>query len=240
MNLEVTVYPDADSLATDLAAHLDAWGEAALRERQRFLVTLAGGSTPRRVYQAWALSSRLPWTEVELMVGDERCVAPEDPASNYRMVMESLLERLEVRPVIYRMPGEDADPDLGALRFETLLRRVWAEAPEIEVSLLGIGDDGHTASLFPGAAALEETGRRCVATRAPGGDSRLTLTFPVLRQARRRAFVATGEGKADILREVLEGPYDPRRLPVQTLLHDEALENHLFIDEAAAARLSRE
>jgi 6-phosphogluconolactonase len=205
--------------------------EDAVRERGRCAVAVAGGSTPRPVYERLAREpyrSRLPWQAVDLFFGDERAVPPDDPASNYRMVSLALLERLPTGPGrVHRMEGERADADAAARDYERLL-------PEtLDLLLLGTGPDGHTASLFPGSPALDEQQRRVVAvtgTKPP--PRRLTVTPPVIRSARRIAVLAIGAEKAAVVARALQGPLLPYDLPVQL-----ALRGVWFLDREAAALL---
>ncbi len=167
----------------------------ALRPRT---VALAGGSTPRRLYQRLAASA-FPWPDTEVFFGDERCVPPDHPDSNFRMASESLLSKVSAR--VHRMPGETCDA--GA--YESELTRVFGAAvPEFDLVLLGLGEDGHTASLFPGDPALEEKERRVVRVQRPD-HPRLTLTLPVLAAAKVALFLVSGEAKREPLRRLLNG-----------------------------------
>jgi 6-phosphogluconolactonase len=161
-------------------------------------VALAGGSTPRRLYERLAPRD-FPWSETELFFGDERCVPPEHPDSNYRMAYETLLSRVEAR--VHRMPGETCD----AAAYEEELTRVFGPGlPEFDLVLLGLGEDGHTASLFPGDPALDEMDRRVVRVVRPD-HPRLTLTLPVLSAAKVVMFVVSGESKREALGWLLAG-----------------------------------
>lgn len=241
MSVQLSVSPDAAATAQAAVARLEAWAQECIRTQNRFLMALAGGSTPRRVYELWASTSRLNWPQVDLVFGDERCVPPDHPDSNYGMVKQALIGNLPRPPRVHRMPGEDADPDHAALQYERTLNKLMEPEEGVDLALLGIGADGHTASLFPESPALEEMERRCVATTAPDGKSRrLTLTFAELRRAQRIMFLVVGKDKAKILREVLEGDLNPLKLPSQNLLRDYELETYLFCDEAAAAGLAAE
>ena len=242
MALHLAIHDDPASNARAVTEQLDSWGRDALAARERFVVSLAGGSTPPEIYRLWAETSQLDWPRVDFLYGDERCVPPDHADSNHGMVRAALLERLKAQPRVFPMAGENPDPTAAARDYEQVVRDVLGDDGRIDVALLGIGGDGHTASLFPDGialnkAALDETERRCVANRAPDGSDRLTLTFPELRRARRLMFLAVGEGKAAILQEILEGPLQPKRLPSQTLLRDDALECHLFCDRAAVRQL---
>ena len=240
MSVHLYISPDPESTAQAAMAQLEAWGAECIEEQNRFRTSLAGGSTPRRIYELWAQESKLDWQLVELLFGDERCVPPDHPDSNYGMVKRSLLDRLTQLPHVHRMAGENPKPEEAAIQYERVLQRLMGEGEGLDVALLGMGGDGHTASLFPQSPVLEETERRCVATKAPDGAPRLTLTFAELREAERIMFLVVGTEKAGILREVLEGDFDPLQYPSQTLLRDNELETHLFLDEAAAEPLESE
>jgi 6-phosphogluconolactonase len=216
----------ADSAARRLAAEI----RRVLESRERCSLALSGGSTPRPVYLSLAaeLPDGDPWRRIDVFFGDERCVPPGDPASNYRMVREALLERVPVgRPQVHRMEGERADHDEAARAYEAVL-------PErLDLLVLGLGDDGHTVSLFPGAPSLAETHRRVIAVSAPTSPrDRLTITPPVIRDARLTIGLVAGTPKADALARVIDGPYAPDRTPGQL-----ARGGLWIADTAAAARL---
>jgi len=238
VSVQLSVYPDAQATARAAVAELEEWGQECIRMQNRYLMSLAGGSTPRAVYELWAQTSKLAWPQVDLIFGDERCVPPDHAESNYGMVKQALMSRLPRPPHVHRMPGEDPDPEHAALQYERTLGKLLEPEEGADLVLLGIGGDGHTASLFPDSPALEEMERRCVATKAPGGKQRrLTLTFAEFRRAQRILFLVVGKDKAKILREVLEGEFNPLKLPSQNLLRDNELETFLICDEAAAALL---
>jgi 6-phosphogluconolactonase len=237
----MSVSRDAPATARAIISRLEEWGQECIRTQIRFLMSLAGGSTPRQVYELWASMSRLNWPQVDLVFGDERCVPPDHPDSNYGMVKQALISNLPRPPRVHRMLGEDPDPDHAALQYERTLNKLMEPDVGLDLALLGLGADGHMASLFPDSPALEESERRCVATTTPDGKSRrLTLTLPELRRAQRIVFLVVGKDKARILRDVLEGELRPLRLPAQNLLRDNELETYLFCDEAAAAGLEAE
>lgn len=168
-------------------------------------VALAGGSTPRAMYERLATAS-FDWSGVEIFFGDERCVPPDDPASNYAMAYRALLSKVDAN--VRRMPGETCDP--GA--YEQDLRAVFGEGPpRFDLILLGLGEDGHTASLFPGDSALEERDRWVVAVER-SDYRRLTMTLPVLSAAKVAMFVVTGEMKRSALRGLLTGGDIPAAL----------------------------
>lgn len=201
-----------------------------LESRGRCFFALAGGSTPRPVYERLAaeLPGRDPWTRMDVFFGDERCVPPGDPASNYRMAKEALLDRvLANASQIHRMEGERADQDEAARAYEAIL------PDRLDLLLLGLGADGHTASLFPGAPSLAETRRRVLAAKAPKAPfDRLTITPPVILDARLTIVLAAGADKADALARAIDGPFAPSHTPAQL-----ARTGLWIADSAAAARL---
>ncbi|HEY3253673.1 MAG TPA: 6-phosphogluconolactonase [Polyangiaceae bacterium] len=192
-----------------------SWIASCLREgiaaRGIASLALAGGSTPRRVYQELA-SLPVPWEHVEVFFGDERCVPPSHPDSNFRMAREALLDRVHA-PRVFRMQGEREDREAAADYYATLLPKV------LDVILLGMGEDGHTASLFPGHDWSRATGRSVIAvSQAPKPPPfRLSVTPDVIWAARRRLVLATGAGKAEQVRRALEGDAEPWTYPVHTV-----------------------
>jgi len=213
--------------------------QAAITLQGRFSVVLAGGNTPKRVYELLASEryrSRTGWASVHIFFGDERCVPPDHPDSNYRMIKESLLSHVPIPAVhVHRMRGED-DPALSARLYEEGLRAFFEDAawPRFDLILLGMGEDGHTASLFPGTAALREKKAWVVANWVEQLKAfRLTLTVPAICYAAHIVFLVTGEAKARRLHEVLNGPRNPERLPAQLIQPVDGLLEWL-VDRAAA------
>ncbi len=209
-----------------VSAELVVAEEIAVAASERFLVlrprtvALAGGSTPRRLYERLAACT-FPWSETEVFFGDERCVPPDHPDSNFRMASEALLSKVPAK--VHRMRGEACD----AAAYEEELRQVFgAGVPQIDLVLLGLGEDGHTASLFPDDPALEEQDRWVVRVERPD-HPRLTLTLPVLSAARVALFLVAGEAKREPLRRLLER----EQIPAARV---EAGEVVIVADEAAA------
>jgi len=203
----------------------------AIGARGRCAIALAGGETPRPVYRELTVSPRsdqVQWNRVHVYFGDERAVSPDDPASNYRTARETLLGRVAIpAPQIHRMEAERPDLNAAAAEYERLL------PDALDVLLLGMGTDGHTASLFPGSPALAERSHRVVRTRSPKPPvDRLTITPPVIAAARAIAVLVTGADKAPQVARVLRGPVDPDRLPAQLARH-----GTWFVDSDAAAFL---
>jgi 6-phosphogluconolactonase len=238
----VEVWPDASALITRAAELLAETARQSTAARDRFTIALAGGSTPRALYERLAgeaYAPRLPWPETHVFWSDERCVPPESNESNYGMAHEALLARVAIpAEQIHRLRGED-DPRQAARDYERILEANFDESPpRFDLILLGMGADGHTASLFPDSAALEETEQLVAAPYVAELKShRLTMTPRLINAARSVIFLVTGQAKAASLSAVLEGERDPRRYPSQ-LIAPESGELVWLVDEAAAGGLS--
>jgi 6-phosphogluconolactonase len=208
-NPELRIVADAASLNLAAAEEFCRCAESAIAARGRFCVALAGGNTPRGVYARLAagLKNALPWEQVFIFFGDERHVPPEDPESNYRMARESLLSKVPIPPEnVHRIQAELAAP-AAAAQYEADLRDFFRlaarEWPRFDLILLGLGDDGHTASLFPSTAGLEERSHLVVANWVEKFAAyRITFTYPVLNHAGEVVFVVSGKAKAQILKDV--------------------------------------
>jgi 6-phosphogluconolactonase len=217
----------------------------AVAQRGRFTIALSGGSTPKNLYTLIAAnaSANLPWDRMFFFWGDERHVPPDDPDSNYRMAKESFLSKVAIPPGnIFPVPAENPDASAAAETYEQTLRTFFAlapgEFPRFDLILLGMGPDGHTASLFPETAALQEKSRLVVANWVEKlNASRITLTLPVLNAARCVAFLVSGTDKAAVLHEVLEGNAPPEKYPSKLVQPDEG-RLIWFVDRAAASGLS--
>ncbi len=245
---ELRVARDPDEAARE-AAELIVWlGREAMAQRGGFRIALAGGGTPGILYRTLAgraYASQLDWARTAVFFGDERCVAPDHPDSNFRMVREALLAPLGIDPSrVYRMSGEEADLDAAARAYERQIREHVASDrgpwPVLDVVLLGLGEDGHTASLFPDSPALDERTRLVVSTVAPREPRRrLTLTIPVLNAARAVLFLVMGAGKAAAVRAVLEDREGAdRRVPAR-LIRPGAGRVIWFLDRPAASELTQ-
>jgi 6-phosphogluconolactonase len=242
----IRTFPDAESLAGAAAHEFVRCAQKATADRGRFTVALSGGSTPKRLYQLLAAEpfrSQVDWGRVDFFWGDERCVPPDHPESNYRMAREAMLASLPVPAErVHRMEAERPDRDAAARDYQDVLARVFGaaaggEPPAFDLALLGMGPDGHTASLFPHTDALRETVRWVVPNHVPQlHANRLTLTLPVFDRAREVLFLVAGADKAGRLVEVLAGPDDPERLPSQSIRPANGL-ILWFVDRAAAERL---
>src|SRR5918999_3895485 len=233
----IHVFATQELLADAVARHVAACAKAAISANGRFTIALSGGSTPRAAYTRLAtLDSRLTtddWRLTHVLWSYERSVRPGDPGSNYRMAKEALLDRVPIpADQIHRIRGED-QPEKAAADYERELRALGS----LDLVLLGLGEDGHTASLFPGQPAVRETERWVVAVLDPDGELwRVTLTPPILNAARNVAFVVSGGSKAAPLRQVLEGPFTPDLLPAQAIRPREGRLTWM-VDEPAAAQL---
>jgi 6-phosphogluconolactonase len=216
----------------------------AVRERGTFSVALSGGSTPRAVYARLAADETarvsVSWRQIDWWWSDERAVPPRDPDSNFKMAFESLLGHAPIDPArVHRLRGE-ADPADAAGEYERDLRAAYrvppGGIPRLDLVLLGLGGDGHTASLFPGTPALSERDRLVVANPVPAlRTTRLTFTLPLINHARRVAFFVSGADKASVLAKVLDGP--PGALPAQ-LVQPADGELLWLVDRAAARELA--
>ncbi len=235
----VTVLRDHDALAAAAADHVVNVVSRLLGREERAHVALAGGSTPRAMNALLTAPPRrdaVDWTRVVFWFGDERCVPPADAQSNYGMNRETLLDPLGIRREnVHRMRGED-DPSAAAADYDAILQRELGEAPRLDLVLLGMGPDGHTASLFPGTIGAIDKHKRCIAHYVPQLSTwRITLTPRTINAARHVAITAGGPEKADALHGVLDGPKQTDVYPSQ-LVHPNG-ELRWFVDAAAASRL---
>jgi len=240
------VEPDAAALTQRAARYIVESMEAAVGARGRARIAISGGSAPKPVFELladpaepWRL--RMPWKQLEIFWVDERCVPPDDKASNYHMAREALLDKVPLEPgQIHRMEGE-LEPEEGASRYESELRNSFrlegAEVPRFDLIQLGLGSNGHTASLFPHSNALHEFGRLAVANLTDAEQAwRLTLTAPVLNRGADVFFLISSGEKANVVNEVFAGPRDAERLPAQLIRPASGILT-LLLDSAAAALL---
>jgi 6-phosphogluconolactonase len=238
----LTTPQDLFQAAADEIVHA---ATVAISQRGRFTLALSGGSTPRSLFTLIAAnaSAALSWEQIFFFWGDERHVPPEDAESNFRMAQETLLSKVPVPPAnIFRIPAENPDASAAAEIYEQTLRKLFAlqpdEFPRFDLILLGMGPDGHTASLFPETKALQEKSRLVVANWVEKlNTSRITLTLPVLNAARCVVFLVSGSDKAAALREVLEGSAPGEKYPSK-LVRPEKGKLIWFVDRAASSELS--
>ncbi|HXR36260.1 MAG TPA: 6-phosphogluconolactonase [Candidatus Binataceae bacterium] len=241
---QIIVLDDRESLFVRAAEEIVHISGESICTHGQFAWCLTGGNTPADVYSLIATRFHLSvdWNAVHLFWGDERCVPPDDEASNYGMANRTMLSKLTLDPEqIHRMRGED-DPEQGARECEEQLREFFSlsegEFPRFDLVLLGLGDNVHIASLFPGIPAIHESRRLAVAVEVDAPQPRrLTLTPPVLNSAARVMFIVAGQNKAEAVRTALEGPRDPDRYPAQIIdpAHGEVM---WLLDRAAASLLS--
>lgn len=243
---ELRILEDSEELAREAADFVVWAGEQALSGASTFRLALAGGSTPRALYALLAgpaLARTLDWRRVSVFFGDERCVPPDHPDSNFRMANETLIAPLDLpRERVFRMRGEE-EPERAARDYEDSIRKEFGAAPptwpRFDLILLGLGEDGHTASLFPGTPALGERQRLVVPNRAPQGVAqRLTFTAPLINQAQTVVFLVSGANKAPAVKAVLEDrAADSMRFPAK-LIQPERGRLIWFLDHAAARELT--
>jgi 6-phosphogluconolactonase len=241
--IDISVGPAA--LADEAARRFVAAARGAISAHGRFIVALSGGSTPKVLLRLLANTpyrGEIDWARVHVCWGDERCVAPDDEQSNYRMAREALLDQVPIpADQIHRMPAENPDHDAAAASYADTLRRVFAVLPgawpRFDLLHLGLGTEGHTASLFPGSPALAERERLVAAPFVEKLHThRITLTPPVINAAREVQFLVAGGEKAAIVRDILHAPYNPDELPAQIVAPAEGRVVWL-LDRAAAAQL---
>jgi 6-phosphogluconolactonase len=243
MSESVEVYADGAALAEAVAEQLITRAWSAIAARGRFSIGLSGGSTPRGLFEMLAhepYAPRLDWSKIHVFWGDERSVPPDDPDSNYGMAREALLSYVPLpEENVYRMRGE-LPPAEAADQYEQVLRDFFADQkPRFDLLLQGMGDDGHTASLFPHTKGLRERNRWVIPNYVPKLDTwRITLTVTAINAAREVIFMVSGAGKAKALHDVIEGPHQPETLPSQFVAPANG-EVVWVVDEAAASLLRR-
>ena len=238
--VEVQVYADANSASHASAESFTERARTAMEASGRFAVALSGGNTPRGMYALLAeepFRSRIPWDRVHLFWGDERCVPPAHPRSNFGMANEAFISRVPIPAAnVHRMRGE-LPPEQGARGYEAeLIDFFGAGVPRFDLVHLGMGDDAHTASLFPfDLDVLRERDQRvCVSLRLPLGEHRLTLTLPVLNAAERIEFLVLDGERASVVRQVVHGALDPFRLPAQAVRPTDGEPVWMLSEDAAA------
>jgi 6-phosphogluconolactonase len=242
----VRTFADPEAVSRAAADEFVRRAEEAVAERGCFAVALSGGSTPQGLYRLLAeppYRGRVDWGRVVVFWGDERCVPPDHHDSNFRMAREALLAKVPVAAGrVHRMEAERPDRDAAARDYQAVIARAFGvpadgPPPALDLVLLGMGPEGHTASLFPDTTALDETKRWVVVNHVPKfAADRLTMTLPILNRAREVLFLVEGGDKAEILADVLEGMPDPKRLPAQAV---RTADGRLlwYVDRAAGARI---
>ncbi len=246
IELTIKVSSTPAELATAAATLFANSAMQAVRTRGHARIAISGGSTPKAMFELLADPQQpylndIPWAQLQLFWVDERCVGPDDPESNYGMTRAAMLSKVPLPDAnVHRMEGE-LDPAEAASRYESEIRNAFklegAETPTFDLLLLGLGPDGHTASLFPHTEGLNEMARICIANHVPQKDTwRMTLTWPVITQGREAAFLIEGKEKTDMVRTVFTGAYDPDTYPAQ-LIRPANGQLTLLLDTAAAAEL---
>jgi 6-phosphogluconolactonase len=245
MEEKLRVFTDRETLAFAAGHHFLSIAQAAIMHRGRFMVALSGGTTPRLLFQRLQVSrmqDSLNWALVHIFWGDERCVLPDDIESNYRMAREALLESVPIPAANVHRYMTEKPPEEAALDYQEELQSSFglgdhSSPPVFDLILLGLGSDGHTASLFPGTSVLKEKERWAAAVYVEKlGAWRVTLTFPVLNAARNVLFLVAGESKAQVLQEILAGNGGDAKYPAQ-LVQPISKKLYWFVDGKAAQEL---
>lgn len=237
----INVYPSFESMSRAAAALFVQESKKAITANGRFSVCLSGGGTPKRTYEYLAQTpfrDQIVWSKIHVFWGDERCVPASDGRSNQRMTRDAWLDHVPIpADHIHAVRGE-LDPKEGALDYEEVLKSYFGDAdPGFDLALLGLGENGHTASLWPNNKVLQERKRWAIEVYVPEQDLwRVTLTAPVLNKAAVVAFLVSGEGKAGVLRDVVEGPPNSNDLPAQLIIPSSG-KLFWYIDRDAASRL---
>lgn len=211
LNGEIRVLPDAIALAHAATEEVLRAAAEAVDARGQCCLALSGGHTPEQMYRLWATEyrSQFPWNHLHIFFGDERYVPPDDPLSNYYMAREALLNHVPISPAnVHPIPTDFLHPEDAATAYEASLREcLAADGPALDIVLLGTGDEGHTASLFPGSAALGESQRWVVsAIVPPSPHQRITMTLPLLNCSASALFLLSGRGKREILQKMRTDP----------------------------------
>lgn len=243
---DIRIHRDSQAWAEATAEFVLAVGKEAVRTNGRFLIALSGGTTPETLYRALtspALADRFDWSRTTFFFSDERCVPPDDPRSNYALAKKTLFTPLNIMPSqVYRMAGESSDPQEAAFEYEQQLRLATktpsSAQPSLDLVLLGLGEDGHTASLFPGASILRDHQRVIAATQSPKDPpNRLTMTLAAINRASVILFLVTGAGKSGVVRAILDPRTEAERHLPAALVSPEEGRLIWFLDQAAAAEL---
>ncbi|HZC66039.1 MAG TPA: 6-phosphogluconolactonase [Candidatus Dormibacteraeota bacterium] len=247
-NRKIEIFPDSAAIARRASELFIAAAKSAIAERGAFNVALSGGSTPKALNNLLAaepLRSQISWANLKIFFGDERHAGPTDPDSNYRMTTETLLSKAPLKPAqVHRIMGEYPEAEKAALEYEDVLRKNFnlaqGQLPRFDLMFLGMGDEGHTLSLFPGTKALHDGGR-LVMHNWVGKlyTDRITCTAPVANNSAMVVFMIGGAAKAPALKAVLEGPHEPEQLPSQLIAPTNG-ELFFLLDTAASAMLSKD
>lgn len=243
--MHIAVYPDTNTLSQQAAQFIVRLANESIVTRGRFSIALSGGSTPKVLYGLLGSEpyrDQIDWSKVDIFWSDERCVPPDSADSNYRMAREVLLSRVPLSPQqVHRMPADQPDRDAAAQAYTHEMRQSFGtgDIPHFDLIQLGMGPEGHTASLFPHQSSLHEQQRLVMYVNVPKPPPpRLTFTPPILNATRHVLFLVTGAEKADAVQAVLEGDYNPEEYPAQ-IVRPASGEVVWMLDEAAAGKLKR-
>ena len=239
--MELHIYKNPDELSRSVAAWIADTITATLKQQDRFTIALSGGSTPKALHKLLAASpykEKIDWSKLHVFWGDERAVPFDDDRNNAKMAYDTLLKFVPIPPYHIHAMRTDIGPEESAAEYEKILHMYFDNTPlSFDLVLLGMGDDGHTLSLFPGTAAVHEEKAWTIAYFLKAQDMyRITLTKTIVNKAAKVAFLTTGANKAHALKEVQEGAYNPDLYPSQEIRPTNG-ELHWFVDEAAAADL---
>ncbi|HVI46783.1 MAG TPA: 6-phosphogluconolactonase [Chitinophaga sp.] len=240
--MELHIAKDSAQLSENVAAWISNYILEVLQQQEQFTFVLSGGSTPKLLYALLAkapYNEMIPWEKIHFFWGDERAVPYEDERNNARMAFDVLLDKVPVIAENIHIMRTDISPEESATEYEKILKKYFKGTDTtFDLVLLGMGDDGHTLSLFPGTEVLHEKKAWVKAFFLPAQDMyRITLTAPVVNDAACVLFLATGNGKALTLKSVIEGTFDAEKYPSQ-LIRPQDGELHWFVDEAAAAAMN--
>lgn len=241
--MQISIYPDINTLSHEAAQFIVRLANEAIVTRGRFTIALSGGSTPKLLYSLLGdepYHSQIDWTQVDIFWSDERCVPPNDPDSNYLLAQQVLLSKISVpADQVHRMPADQPDRDAASKAYSEEMQRTFGTngIPNFDLIQLGMGPEGHTASLFPHQASLHEQQRLVMPVNVPKPPPpRLTFTPPLLNAARYILFLVAGADKADALQAVLEGEYQPDEYPAQIVRPNNG-EVIWMLDNTVAAKL---
>ena len=241
--MHIAIYPDIDTLSQQAAQYVVRIASESIADRGRFTIALSGGTTPRKLYGLLGsepYSSQIDWKLAHIFWGDERCMPPDNPDSNYSMAKEVLLSKIPIPALqVHRMPADQPDREAASYAYTIEMQRTFGTngMPGFDLIQLGMGPEGHTASLFPHQASLHEKQRLVIPVSVPKPPpDRLTFTPPLLNAARNILFLVTGSDKADALQAVLEGEYQPEEYPAQ-IVHPPNGEVVWMLDRAVAAKI---
>jgi 6-phosphogluconolactonase len=243
--MDVVIFSDGEKLSQAAADYIVRLAQESITAHGTFTIALSGGSTPKKLYGLLASESyrnQIDWPHVEIFWSDERCVPVTDPECNYNMALEVMLSKLQLNAnQIHRMPADESDPDAAAEKYTQEMRRVLGTdgTPAFDLIQLGMGPEGHTASLFPHQASLHEQERLILPVSVPKPPPpRLTFTPPLLNAAKHVLFLVTGAEKADAVQAVLEGERQPDEYPAQIVQPVDG-DVTWMLDTAAASKLSQ-